>query len=133
MLHDAELADAVIDMDHCISQRICRKMPLIVVSAVALIDHTHMIGLDDAEIFKGTAARNYMRLIALRQLHRHAKRNQVKITLFQHHLTRRTQVDPVRFAVNVGEAVNGVCEIFDLYVHAVHICMKSFLMSHFIW
>ena len=88
---------------------------------------------DDAEIFKGTAARNYMRLIALRQLHRHAKRNQGKITLFQHHLTRRTQVDPVRFAVNVGESVNGVCEIFDLYVHAVHICMKSFLMSHFIW
>ena len=114
MLHDAELADAVIDMDHCITQRICRKMPLIVVPAVALIDHTHMIGLDDAEIFKGTAARNYMRLIALRQLHRHAKRNQGKITLFQHHLTRRTQVDPVRFAVNVGEAVNGVCEIFDL-------------------
>ena len=60
-------------------------------------------------------------------------RYQGKITLFQHHLTRRTQVDPVRFAVNVGEAVNGVCEIFDLYVHAVHICMKSFLMSHFIW
>ena len=81
MLHDAELTDAVIDMDHCITQRICRKMPLIVVPAVALIDHTHMIGLDDAEIFKGTAARNYMRLIALRQLHRHAKRNQGKITL----------------------------------------------------
>ena len=82
MLHDAELADAVIDMDHCITQRICRKMPLIIVPAVALIDHTHMIGLDDAEIFKGTAARNYMRLIALRQLHRHAKRNQAKSPFF---------------------------------------------------
>ncbi len=41
MLHDAELADAVIDMDHCITQRICRKMPLIIVPAVALIDHPY--------------------------------------------------------------------------------------------
>ena len=34
--------------------------------------------------------------------------------------------------VPVRQETIEVCEIFDLYVHAVHICMKSFLMSHFI-
>ena len=53
MFLDPELTDPVIDMDLGVPHCKCRHIVDIIVSAIALIDHTHMVGLDDPEIFIG--------------------------------------------------------------------------------
>ena len=72
MLLDAELADAVIDMDLSIPHGDDRHAPPVIRSAVSLIDQSHMVGLNNAEILVGTASRDHTRLIACRQLHGNA-------------------------------------------------------------
>ena len=51
MLHNAELADPVIDMDPGVPQGIGRHKPLIVVAAVSFVYHSHAVCLNDSEAF----------------------------------------------------------------------------------
>ena len=67
MLLDAELADTVIHMNHGVAQGIRRHVEPVVRSAVALVDDTAVVCLDNAEILEGAASRHDMRLIAFRQ------------------------------------------------------------------
>ena len=53
MLHDTELANAVIDMNHRVPHRIRWKKPLVIVSAIGFINDAHAIGLYDTKILEG--------------------------------------------------------------------------------
>ena len=128
MLHNPELADAVIYMDHRIPQGIRRKKPLILIPAVALVNDPHMVCLYDPEIFKRTAPGDHMGLIPGRKLHGHAQGNQGKFTLFKRNLLRRPQIDPVRFAANIGKLFYVLREIFDSDLHVSFSCPLSFLL-----
>ena len=64
VLHNAELADPVVDMDLCISDGIDRHKPLVIIPAVRAVDDPLVVRLDDAEVFKRRASRNDMRFIS---------------------------------------------------------------------
>ena len=82
MFLDAELADAVIHMNHGVAQGVRRHVEPVVRSAVALVDDTAVVCLDNAEILEGAASRHDMRLVALRQLHGNAEVDQFKFAFF---------------------------------------------------
>ena len=82
VFHNAELADAVIHMDFRVPDRVNWHEPLIVIAAVGGIDHTLMVGLDNAKIFESGTSGHHMRFIAFRQLHAHPQRNQSELSLF---------------------------------------------------
>ena len=63
MLHNPELTDPVIDVNPCIPHGEDRHKPLVVVTAVGLVNDTHMIRLNHAEIFIGAAAGYHMGLV----------------------------------------------------------------------
>lgn len=75
---DPELANTVIDFYNCVPHRQSREKPLVVVPAVTFIYNTAVIGLQDAELLEGRAARHNMCFVAFGQLHGNAKRNQTK-------------------------------------------------------
>ena len=102
MFHDAELADTVILADLRIAKRIGREKPLIIISAVALVDDTHMIRLDNAEVFVGAASRNHMSFVALRKFHGNSKRHQFKLPCLHLNIFCRPEIDPVGLAVNIS-------------------------------
>ena len=66
-------ADTVIDMNHGVAQGIRRHVEPVVRSAVALVDDTAVVRLDNTEVLEGAASRHDMRLVALRQLHGNAR------------------------------------------------------------
>ena len=80
MLLDAELADTVIHMNHGVAQGVRRHVEPVVWSAVALVDDSAVVRLDNAEVLEGAASRHDMRLIAFRQLHRNAEMDQLKFS-----------------------------------------------------
>lgn len=61
---DAELADAVIHMNHGVAQGIRRHVEPVVRSAW-LVDDTAVVRLDNTEVLEGAASRHNMRLVAL--------------------------------------------------------------------
>ena len=69
VLHDTELADPIPFPDRGITHGIGREKPLVVITAVTLIDDSHMVGLDDPKIFEGAASGNDMGLRPRRNLH----------------------------------------------------------------
>ena len=77
---DAELADTVIDMNHGVAQGIRRHVEPVVRSAVALVDDTAVVRLDNTEVLEGAASRHNMRLIAFRQLHGNAEVDQLEFS-----------------------------------------------------
>ena len=52
MLHDPELADPVIDMNFRIPQGIGRKIPLVIVTTIRLINDAEMICLNNSEMLE---------------------------------------------------------------------------------
>ena len=100
-------------MDHSIPHGQGRHLPLVIVSAVGVVDHALVVGLDDPEILKGRAAGHDMGFVALGQFHGHAQRDQIKIPLLHDHILGRPQVDPVGLAVDGPELFNFVAEIAD--------------------
>ena len=72
MLYDAELTDPVSFLNHGIPHGIRREKLLIVITAIALVDDTHVIGLNDTKVFEGAASGNDMGLIPRRKLHGNA-------------------------------------------------------------
>ena len=106
MLHDAELADSVILLNHCIAQRIDGHKPPVIRTAVRLINHAHVIRLNDSEILICAAARYDMRLISFGQLHRNAQRNQTELIFLQFHRLGGPQIDPVRLPVDILQPLN---------------------------
>ena len=77
---DAELADAVIHMNHGVAQGVRRHVEPVVRSAVALVDDTAVVRLDNTEVLEGAASRHNMRLIAFRQLHGNAEVDQLEFS-----------------------------------------------------
>lgn len=121
VLHNAELADSVIDMNLCIAHRIDRHKPLVIVSAVGTVDNALMIGLNNAKILKRGTARHDMRFIAFRKFHRHTERNQFELAFLQRDFFCGTQIDPVRFAVNICQFFYFIRKIFDFDRFCFHI------------
>ena len=101
MLHDAELADALTSVNDCVPHSDGREVPLVIVSAVTLIKHPHVVGLDDTEILVCRAAGNHMRLVAGGELHSDAQRNQLELALLQFNIFSGPQVNPVGLAADV--------------------------------
>ena len=122
---NAELADAVIDVNHRVAHRIDRHPPHIVIPAVGAIDNAAAVRLDDSVIFESGASRYHMRLIALRKLHGNAEWNQTELPRFQCHFLRRPKIDPVRLSVNIGQTFNRIRKIFnpDLW----HVCSSCYV------
>ena len=60
MLHDAELADALTGVNDRVPHGDGREVPLVVVAAVALVKHPHVVGLDDAEVLVCRATGNHV-------------------------------------------------------------------------
>ena len=114
MFHNAELADPVIDMDHRVSHCDHRHAPHVIISAVRPIHNPTVVCLNHTKIFVGAAARYNMRLISLRQFHGYPQRDQCKLSLLQADLLGCSQIDPVRFAVNILQSVNCIRKIFNL-------------------
>lgn len=101
MLHDAELADALTGVNDRVPHGDGREVPLVVVAAVALIEHPHVVGLNDAEVLVCRAAGNHMCLVAHGELHGDAQRNQLELSGLQLHILSGPQVNPVRLAADV--------------------------------
>ena len=95
IFHNTELTDPVIFVDFGITQRIRRHIPPVVRTGICLIYDSHMVCLDDTEIFVRRTARHDVCLISLRQLHSHTEWNQAELIFFQNNILCRTQVDPV--------------------------------------
>lgn len=115
IFHNPELAYPVVLMYHRIAQRIRRHIPPVVRTAVRIVDNARMICLNNAEIFEGTAARHDMRLIALRELHRHSKRNQPEFAALKLRILRRPQINPVGFSVNTAQPFHRIIQILYFY------------------
>ena len=60
VLHNAELAYAVVYMDLRIPDCIDRHEPLVIIPAVGRVNHALVIGLYNAEIFESGASRHHM-------------------------------------------------------------------------
>ncbi len=67
-------------MNHGVAQGIRRHVEPVVRSAVALVDDTAVVRLDNTEVLEGAASRHDMRLIAFRQLHRNAEVDQLEFS-----------------------------------------------------
>ena len=80
MCHNTKLANSVIYVNTCIAYRHHRYFPFVMITAVAFINHTHMICLDETEILKCTASWNNMCLVALWKLHCNTKRNKTSLS-----------------------------------------------------
>ena len=93
--HHAELADAVAARDCRVAHGQCWKAPHVVIAAVAFVDDTHAVRLQNPPLAEGRAARHNVRLVPLRQLHRHAQRNNAELPRVHRHGFRRAQVNPV--------------------------------------
>ena len=79
MFDDTELTDTIASLNGGIPHSDGREEPLIVVTAVAFVHHTHVVGLDNAEVLEGGATGNDMGFIALGKLHRYTKRNKLEL------------------------------------------------------
>ena len=77
--HHAELADAVAARDRRVAHGQRWKAPHVVIAAVAFVDDTHAVRLQNSPLAEGRAARHNVRLVPLRQLHRHAQRNNAEL------------------------------------------------------
>lgn len=114
MLHDAELADALTSMDNRVPHSDGREVPLVIVAAVAFVEHPHVIGLNDTEVLVCRAAGNHVSLVSSRELHGNAQRNQLKLTLLQFHILSGSQVNPVRLTADVLQLAYLIAQIANL-------------------
>ena len=55
MLENTELANAVVDLNNGIPHGEGREEPLVVVTTIAFVHDTAMVGLNHTEVLKGTA------------------------------------------------------------------------------
>ena len=75
-----DYTDVVVDGRFILAQGIRRHVEPVVRSAVALVDDTAVVRLDNTEVLEGAASRHNMRLVALRQLHGNAEVDQLEFS-----------------------------------------------------
>ena len=107
---DAELADAVALLDDGVARGVDGELPFVVRAAVAVVDDADGVGLQDAPAPERRRARGGAGLVALRQLHRYAQRDQREIARAQLHGLRGVQIDPVALAglLQAGQIVGKI-------------------------
>ena len=115
MFDNAKLTNTVAGMNNSVTLRLGGEEPLVIVAAVAFINDTRVIRLNNAKIFISAAPGDDMGLVPFRQLHRHAERDQPEFTSLHLNLLRAPQIDPVRLSANISKPVYLVREIFDSY------------------
>jgi len=95
MRADAELTNAVSDMNDSIPHSKGRKLPFIPVSTVGLIDDSHAVCLKNPEFLKSAASWYDMSFIAVRQDHADAEPDQPVFSLLHGDFLCAAQIDPV--------------------------------------
>lgn len=115
--HDSELADTVVLVNDGVFYGNCREHPLVGVAGIRVVDHPHMIGLNDPPFLVSRAAGNDMRFVILWQFHGYTQRNQAEVSGLQSDIFCGTQIDPIANVCN-SQRLN-VCEVFDFNIHFV--------------
>ena len=120
MLEDAELADPIVHMQLGIAGRIHRHPDDVVITAVALVDDAERVRLNQAEVFKGRAARRKQHLVTVRHLYRDTHADEAELALLQGDVLCDTEVDPVALPGDVLELLDLVGMIFDTHCFFHH-------------
>nr|DAP38640.1 MAG TPA: hypothetical protein [Caudoviricetes sp.] len=122
VFYNSKLANSLVRVNHSVTQRDRRKIPLVVIALIRLIDNADAVGADNAKVLERAAARRHDGFKALGQLHGHAERYQLVFSGQHGHILGGSEINPVA----VMDAHNGIYRPHISDTHNRHHSSRSF-------